>query len=88
MVDDVFIDIPASIIDDQLIDKEKGTYISEDLRGGIILIDIPLGGEDVPPLLVQPLLEPKDEIHIFTHCILLYGDFSNNKTNIYELRIV
>ncbi|KAA0033206.1 uncharacterized protein E6C27_scaffold1276G00570 [Cucumis melo var. makuwa] len=45
LVDDVFIDIPASIIDDQLIDKEKGTYISEDLRGGIILIDIPLGGK-------------------------------------------
>lgn len=47
-------DVLASIINDQLVDEETRISISEDPKDGIILVDISLRGEDVPPLLSKP----------------------------------
>lgn len=56
------------IIDEQPIDEETGTSINEDLGDGIAPIDVPVGGEDVPPPLPTPhkrfhiIQTPKDQI--------------------------
>lgn len=62
--------VRASIIDDQSTNVETETSISYSLEDGIILIDIPLEGEDVPPPYFQLMQESKDE-----------ANGSNNKTN-------
>uniref|UniRef100_A0A9I9DGV4 Uncharacterized protein n=1 Tax=Cucumis melo TaxID=3656 RepID=A0A9I9DGV4_CUCME len=40
-------------------DEEMRTSISNDLRDGIISIDVPSEGKDVPPPPPQPMLKPK-----------------------------
>lgn len=82
LVDDVFVDVTAPIIDDQLVDEETKTFISEDHGDGIEPINVPLEGKDVPPPPVQPLLEPKEKVIILMNCITLQSDFSNNTNNI------
>ncbi|KAA0051703.1 hypothetical protein E5676_scaffold2376G00110 [Cucumis melo var. makuwa] len=43
LVGDISVDVPAPIINDQRIDEETGTSLSDNLRVGIIPIDVPLG---------------------------------------------
>lgn len=79
-------DVFTSTIDDKLVDEETRTSVSDNPKDGIIPIDVPSKGEDMPPLPPQPLppqplLESKDEVSGFKLCISLYGDFSNNRTN-------
>lgn len=71
LVDDVFVDVTAPIIDDQLVDEETKTSISKDHGDGIEPINVPLEGKDVPPPPVQPLLEPKEKVIILMNCIIL-----------------
>ncbi|KAA0046004.1 hypothetical protein E5676_scaffold299G00700 [Cucumis melo var. makuwa] len=62
LVGNIFVGVPALIIDDQPTDEKMITFVSDDPEYGIILIDVPLEGVDVSPLPSQPMLESKDKM--------------------------
>uniref|UniRef100_A0A0A0KIM1 Uncharacterized protein n=1 Tax=Cucumis sativus TaxID=3659 RepID=A0A0A0KIM1_CUCSA len=87
LVGDAFVDVFTSTIDDKLVDEETRTSVSDNPKDGIIPIDVPSKGEDMPPLPPQPLppqplLESKDEPLVFSDVVPKKGITKKTVCNI------
>lgn len=59
-----YVDVLASKIDDQALDKTARTSINEDPSKGIVSIDVSLRGDDFTRSSTQTTLKPKDKVYI------------------------